>query len=40
VNTTDGDEHRLHGIDERLSIDDLARAVCTYQRIMQLMSSA
>lgn len=38
MNRTAGDLARVHGLNERLSVADFARAVCTYKRALQLFS--
>ncbi len=35
-----GDGSRVHGLNERLSVEDLARAVCVYRRAVELLASA
>jgi len=39
TNRTAGDGERVHGLNERLSITDLGRAVCVYRRTLQLMAA-
>ncbi len=37
-NRTAGDESRVHGLNERLAIKDLPKAICTYRRALQLLA--
>mmetsp|Transcript_2492 Transcript_2492/g.4194 ORF Transcript_2492/g.4194 Transcript_2492/m.4194 type:complete len:520 (+) Transcript_2492:3-1562(+) len=38
ANQTAGDMARIHGLNERLSITGLGRAMCTYMRVVQLLA--
>lgn len=40
TNRTAGDADRVHGLNERLSIEDLGHAVCVYRRVLQLMAGS
>ncbi len=37
-NRTAGDEPRVHGLNERLAIKDIPKAICTYRRALQLLA--
>lgn len=36
VNKTAGDLARVHGLNERVAVEDFARAICVYKRVMEL----